>query len=861
MGEVFRARDTRLDRTVAIKILRRDAAQPPEARLRFEREARAVAQLAHPNICALYDVGSEGETDYIVMELLEGETLASRLQRGPLPLAEALRCGIEISEALAAAHRRGIVHRDLKPANVMLTRSGVKLLDFGLARAAMPAGVEASEAPTEQHPVTSDGMVVGTLAYMAPEQLEGKPVDARADIFALGAVLYESLTGRRAFAGPSAQSLMAAILGGEPPALVTLLPDVPPILDRLVATCLAKDPEKRWESAADLAHELRWIAGGMGDRPARAVEKAAPSRRWAFIGAGAVAVLLALATAFLLRHADRPAEATRFKILPPSGETMLGFVVLSPDARQLLLLLRDNAGKNALAVRSLDSLETRVLPGTENARGAFWSPDSREIAFFSDGKLQRMSAEGGPSSVVCDSGGAVWGAWGGDGTIVFTKEFTGPLLAVAAAGGAPRQISTPDPAHGDVWQSQPSFLPDGRHFLYLVSDGKSARRTIAVGSIDPGEKPRILFPSDTNAVFADPGYLLFARDDAVFAWRFDLRKLETIGEPFPAFENVHWAVWDNFLSLSAAGRRVAYMSWLPRRRLMWVDRKGRELGAVGEPGSYFDVRISPDGTKVAVATRDMAHGRNGDVWILDAARGTGLRLTPEPNDDFNPAWFADGERVLYVSERGRFYSIFERPAGGGPAKVVLQGDRDEMLPQVAVDQRHVLTSENTAGKESRMLTSLDDVAHPLRLGTDPSFSEEHGRLAPDGRFCAFDSIESGQREVYLEPVPNGPRRQVSVGGGQMPVWNRDGRELFYAARNGLLMSVAVRTEGGRIELGEPQPLFPLDFDISGELSWHLLPYDVAPDGQRFLVVRRMPGVEPDGAIVVSDWTAALPKSR
>ncbi len=868
MGEVYRARDPRLERDVAVKVLPEELFESEERRQRFEREARLLAALNHPGIAAIYSFEeipvspspssspSAPTRHLLVMELVEGETLAARLGKGPLPLAQVLRLGAEIARALGYAHGRGIVHRDLKPGNVMLTKSGVRLLDFGLARAvAPPAGNAGFSALTTADPaLTADGKVVGTPQYMAPEQLEGRESDPRTDVFALGATLYEMATGRKAFSGSTHATLFSAILSADPGPLSSARPGIPPALDRVVAACLAKDPDERWQSAADVARELDWIAEEKGTAAAPGVPRPRSRERIAWAVA-ALAVVLGAAALLRPSRPAAPEEVTRFKILAPPGQNLLPFAVLSPDARRLLLVLRDDGGKNRLAIRSLDSLDVRILPVTEDTRGAFWSPDGREVGFFSEGKLKRISADGGPARAICESGGGVWGAWSPSGTILFARQFGGRLYAVPAAGGTLTPATNLDAAVDEVHQNQPWFLPDGRHFVYFWANKDFSKKGIRLGSLDSKET-RPLFDSDSCAVWAD-GYLIFARDDAVLAWRFDPKTLRLVGEPFPAFESVHWANGDNFLSLSGAANRVAYVSWALRRQLQWVDRKGRELGALGGVAGYADLRISPDGRKVAVAVRGTAHGGNADIWVLGTARGTPERITSEPTDDFNPAWFPDGQKLAYASDRFGWYNLFERPVSGGPEKLLVRTDADKLYPSILPDGRHVLANTIEMPRYIRTIFSLDDPRDVTRLGGDSPFSEEHPALSADGKWTAFDSLESGQREVFVQPLAGGAKRQVSVGGGQMPVWNRNGRELFYAARNGTLMSVALRPDGGRLEAGEPQPLFPLQFDLSGELPWHLLPYDVTPDGQRFLVVRRAPGVEPDGVVVVTNWTAAL----
>jgi Tol biopolymer transport system component len=862
MGEVYRARDTRLDRTVAIKVLPTHLSTSLESRQRFEREAKTISQLSHPHICALHDVGREGETEYLVMEYLEGETLADRLLKGPLPLEQTLRFGIQIADALDKAHRQGIVHRDLKPGNVMLTKSGVKLLDFGLAKAFDQEGpVESlTSAATSARDLTAEGAILGTLSYMAPEQLEGKKVDSRTDIFALGATLYEMATGKKAFATSSQASLITLIMSADPPPISQVQPMSPPALDRVVKTCLEKDPEDRWQSAGDVAKELKWIAEGSAGAIPSIVAGGGRRREMLGWGIAALAVVLGALAVLLSRRSQAPEELMRFTIMPPSDQGFLGWAALSPDARRIAFLIQDDGGRNSIAVRSLDSLEMRRLPGAEDARGVIWSPDGREIAFFSEGKLKRIGTEGGPVQTVCEGGGGFSGAWSRQGTILFTKEFGAPIVAVPATGGTPQPVTALDPARGEVAHFHPAFLPDGRHFVFVARNIDPEKTSVMLASLDSKDVRR-LFHADSAAVFADPGYLLFARDNALFAWRFDPQSMKLAGEPVPTLEQVRYATEDNLLSASAAGNRVAYLPWFTRRRLVWVDRKGREVGALGEIGGYEDVRISPDGGKVAVALRDPSHGQNLDVWVLDASRGTGSRITAERTDEFDPAWFPDGERLVYVSDHAGFYNLYERPASGGAEKVLLQTKQDKVLPTVSSDGRYLLLSASKGANFTRVLIPLSGGGDSLQLSGDSRFSEEQSEISPDGRWTAFASSESGQRQVYVQPLPAGSKRQVSIGGGLTPVWSRNGSELFYVARDGMLMSVAVHPAAGRLEIGEPQPLFLLQLAVSGEVQFLRHPYDASPDGQRFLVIRRAPDAEAGGAVVVTNWTAVLGKAR
>jgi serine/threonine protein kinase/Tol biopolymer transport system component len=907
MGEVWRAMDRRLDRTVALKVLPEEFFEDGERRERFGREARLLASLNHPGIAAIFSFeeipgpslssSSPSSSRHLLsMELVEGEDLGQRLLSGPLPVGEALSIARQIAEALEAAHEKGIVHRDLKPANVKVTEEGkVKLLDFGLAKALEEdpsrekGRAELAESPTLTAQATAAGVILGTAAYMSPEQARGKSIDKRTDIWAFGCVLYEMLTGKKAFSGETVSDTLAAILTKEPE-WAALPAGTPEKVKEILRKCLRRDARARLHDIADARLDLEELAttaslasaGGApapGDPPLPFEERAAapspavarsapPSRErggrkslylaWAV---AAAAVVMAGLSVYLSNRPTAAEAQTRFEIMPPVGYGFFAMAKLSPDARRILFLLQDEGGRASIGVRSLDSLEIRRLPGTEGARGGFWSPDGREIAFFSEGRLKRIGAEGGPVQTVCESGGAFSGAWSRQGTILFTKEFGTPIVAVPATGGTPRAVTAIDAARGDVAHMHPDLLPDGEHFVFVARNLDPEKTSVLLASINSKEVRR-LFHADSAAVYADPGYLLFARDNALFAQRFDPRSLKLSGEPAPLFEQVRYATEDNLLSVSAAGNRLVYLPWLLKRRLVWVDRKGRELGTLGATGGYEDVRISPDGRKVAVALRDPSHGENLDVWVLDTARGTGSRVTAERTDEFDPAWFPDGRRLVYVSDHvGGFYDLYERPVDGGAEKILLQTKQDKILPTVSPDGRHLLLDVSEGANYARVLVSLSGASESLRLGAGSRFSEEHPEMSPGGRWSAFDSNESGQSEVYVQPLPDGPKRQVSIGGGQRPIWNRNGSELFYAARDGMLMSVALRPASGGLEAAEPQPLFLLRLGVSGEIQFHRHPFDVSPDGQRFLVIRRAAGVEPDGVVVVSNWTALLKGSK
>ncbi|HEY3203709.1 MAG TPA: protein kinase, partial [Thermoanaerobaculia bacterium] len=578
MGEVYKARDTRLERTVAIKVLALRLSSSPESRQRFEQEAKTISQLSHPHICALYDVGREGETEYLVMEYLEGETLSERLVKGPLLPEQTLRYGIEIADALDKAHRQGIVHRDLKPSDVMLTKSGVKLLDFGLAKAFQPTSSQSAltALPTQAN-LTQEGTVLGTFQYMAPEQLEGKDTDARTDIFAFGAVLYEMATGKKAFSGSTQASLISAILRGDPKPISQVQPMMPPALDRVVKTCLAKDPEDRWQSAHDVASELKWVAeGSAAGLPVAVASRRKNRERLAWSVAAMLFIIATLATAGYVRRAPKPPRSVRFEVLPPAKANYNNVdspVALSPDGRQIVFGVTDETGRSFLWVRSLDLLESRRLEATQDGYDPFWSPDGRYIAFGGNNKLQRIEAAGGPAQTICEMTDGRGGTWNGESVILLTTNGgASPILRVSASGGNPEPVTALDKSRGETGHWRPRFLPDGRHFLFLIRSSQPQNGGMAIGSLDSKEVVH-LSRIDTAASWAPPGLLLFVRDRTLFAQRFDMSRLRLSEDPFPVARNVDYAqTWGAAAFSVSEDGTLAYQSGgIAIRRLVWFD--------------------------------------------------------------------------------------------------------------------------------------------------------------------------------------------------------------------------------------------------------------------------------------------------
>ncbi len=839
MGEVYRARDTRLGRDVAIKVLPQDLSENAEVHARFEREARTISSLNHPHICTLHDVGREGDVEFLVMELVDGETLAQRLEKGPLPVNEVLRLGIQIADALDRAHRAGIIHRDFKPGNVMLTRSGAKLMDFGLARPTGMGGstsgsgvtmANLSRSPTIASPLTAEGTIVGTFQYMAPEQLEGKETDVRSDLWAFGCVLYEMVTGRRAFEGKSQASLIGAIMHSEPSALATSDPAMPPQLDALVRACLVKDAEERIQTAHDVKLQLTWIAQA-GSHPSVAAP-VLPARRgprretiaWAVAGVAIVAAGLFAWRALSGPTGQAGAEQIRFTIPVPASIVTLDMPRISPDGRLVAFSAQDSLNRTMIWVRPLNSLAANPIPGTEGTRPPFWSPDSRYLGFIADGKLKKIAVAGGPATVVCDAPSGSDGSWGKEGVILFDGSGTDPILRVSAAGGVATRAVGGDSTFQVGW---PAFLPDGKHFFYtrIPTTGPPE---IMLGTLGD-TTGRALQITGSRVEYSADGYVMFARERTLLAQRFSTGSMKLQGEPFPVAEDLPVAgnALANF-TVSRNGVLVYRSTGDVHNRLVWLDRSGRELSQVAPAADMRAPAISPDGNRIAIRRSD---GGNLDIWIIDPVRGTTTRFTFDPGPDGNPVWSPDGSQIAWTSQERDGDGVSVKSASGlGKKDLLAMVGQSSAVLDWSRDGNHILYQavSSATGLDVLMLSTSPGGKPEVLLQTP--FNELRAKFSPDRRWIAYQSNESGRAEVYVASVAGvAGKWQVSTRGGSDPCWSRDGRELFYLSPDQQLMSVAV-TGGESFEPGTPRPLFR----VQVEPGFRRNVYDVSPDGQRFL---------------------------
>ena len=862
MGEVYRARDTRLERTVAIKILPSHLSSDPEAKQRLDREARAISSLSHPNICHLYDVGSQDGIDFLVMEYLEGETLADRLRKGALPVEQALRWGMEICEGLEKAHRSGVVHRDLKPGNIMLTKSGAKLMDFGLAKTSLSAAAPVSEMTqtlaSPNSPLTARGTIVGTFQYMSPEQVEGREADARSDIFSLGTVLYEMATGKRAFEGKTTASTIAAILAADPPPISTIQPMSPVALQGVVKNCLAKDPDDRVQTAHDVKLQLKWIAenGLAVGAPNAGLTGRTWRERFGWLLAGLFLLLLIAVGAAWWVGAHRLQRAMYFNSSVPFPANGLA---LSPDGRIVALVAySDQANKNMIWTSDVGGRQATALPGTEDASHPFWSPDSRSIGFFAQGRLKKVDVFSGTSAqVLCDAPHGRGGTWNRDGVIVFAPEvFTG-LYRVSSAGGAPIEVTKPDVSRFESSNRWPVFLPDQRHFLYLAANfsGQIEKNMIYVGALDSDEK-RPIVSASSNPAYADPGYLLYWRDNALVAQRFDVHNYVVSGEPHTVSDEVQYFPQIDLAVFDVAGKRTLAVQTgkgAGKSQLLWLDRSGKQLGAVGPPGLFSNPGLSPDGRRVAIDQTE-SDGRHQNVWIHELANNAVTRLTFAPGLNQDPVWSPDGKRIVFASSQKLNFNLYQKNADGSGSEREMA---DLGVPQQGPwdwsrDGKYLLLRKNT---EVWYMAVADRQPNPLLQGR---WIARNAQFSPDGRWVAYSSNETGSWEVYVSAFPNANSKwQVSRGGGEEPRWRRDGKELFYLSGDGKMTAVAMGT-GSNFEAGPPttlfqthrrQPISAMDF----------FSYDVAGDGQKFLINTKLD--EPNAAplSIVLNWASEMPK--
>jgi eukaryotic-like serine/threonine-protein kinase len=873
MGEVYRGRDTRLDRTVAIKILPADLSSNLDLKQRFEREARTISSLSHPYICALYDIGHQDGIDYLVMEFLEGETLSERLNKGALPMDQVLRYGMQIADALNKAHHQGIVHRDLKPGNIMITKSGVKLLDFGLAKLHAPvqqfvSGVSAL--PTQQRDLTAEGTIIGTLQYMSPEQLEGRDADARTDLFALGLVLYEMATGRKAFTGKSQASLIAAILSSEPTPISTIQPMSPPAFDRVVKTCLAKDPDDRWQTAHDVMLELKWIDEGISrsdiSPAAQSIRKRQGRLAWAVALLSILGMISFAVAYFQISKAKVP--SMRFQIQPPENTQLNvssegGPAVLAPDGHALCFSAINTSAESLLYVQTVGNLSAKPLPGTVGGTYPFWSDDSKSIAFIANGKLKTIDSNGGPTLTLCDARISRGGTWAGD-IILFAPETTSTIYRVSAKGGTPQPVTKIDTSKHSTHR-WPFFLPDGKHFLYLAASHEHnlEHDGIYFASLD-GKENHLVVRTNSNADFASNS-LLYLRDNDLMVQRFETNKGELKGDPTLITQNVHFdkATWRGYFSASKNNRLTFQTRQgtgaLADTKLIWFDRSGKELGSIGEKDSFFIGSLSADEKKLVVQI-----GEPGDIWIYDLVRESRLPLLRTPRDEGYPLLAPDGKYIAYrASIPGKVMDIYIRPVDlHGEERLVFKASQFAWPSDWSPDGKFLLLTI----ADTDLLLSLkqsDVFVIPFDRNQTPipflneSTIEALPQFSPDGKWVAYTSMvpQTMSPEVYV--VPFDPLNlqqakksisQISFNGGYSPKWRKDGREIFYLTLDRTLMAAKVEIKPDKVEVLSTQALFKTKQKIEDPT------FCVSNDGKRFLI-DTMESMKAAPITLILNWAA------
>jgi Tol biopolymer transport system component len=866
MGEVYRARDTRLGRDVAIKILPKEMSADPIRKQRFDLEAKTISSLNHPHICTLHDIGSQDGVDYLVMECVEGETLAKRLEKGPLPLERVLNYGAQIADALDKAHRAGIVHRDLKPGNIMLTATGAKLLDFGLAKAAAPLVSGATlTAAVPTTPVTQEGTIVGTFQYMSPEQVEGRELDGRSDIFSLGAVLYEMLTGQKAFQGKSQFSVASAIVEKEPAPISTIKPMTPPALDHVIRKCLAKTPDDRWQSAADIKHEISWISQSSAEGLA-AISKL-PTKtlraRTLAVGLGALVLAAAGLTAnFLANRRETAGPVVRTTLTLPPDVALLtlgdqaGAPAISRDGGNLVFAGMTE-GKEMLFLRSMDKATTKALPGTEGAKFPFWSPDGKSIGFFADQQLKRLDIAGGPPTALAPATDGRGGTWAGD-FILFTPYIYEAIYRVSASGGKPVPVTTLDRSKYTTHR-WPQFLPDGKHFLYLAAHHMGDREGnsgIYAASVDGGT-PKLILHTNGSVSYSS-GNLLYFRDGSLMAQEFDADRLEPQGEPRPIGqvlqESGNWGVIasasDNGILLFQSPGEVKYP-------VLWFDGSGHAAGTLPISAQLFDLRLSPDGTRAAVVSFE--GGPTPDVSVYDLKTGARTRLTFKENAWFI-AWSPDGSRIAYSaqnlgSENTNIY--LKRTDGAGERELLLSSGNIDHPSDWTRDGKYIVFSRGQVGAQRIWIHPMFGDRKPFPLFPNATYDHYEGRVSPNGKWLAYNSAESGPGEIYVTSFPKGIGKwQIGSGAVVPPVhWRADGKQLYFVTLEGSLMAASIQESAGSITVEGVRRLGRSPF-LTGPV---LAIFDVdAKEGQRF-IGSTAPDTSSLPLNVITNWTAEVKK--
>jgi eukaryotic-like serine/threonine-protein kinase len=873
MGEVYRARDAKLNRDVAIKVLPAALSANVNRLHRFEQEAQAIGALNHPNILAVYDVGTHEDAPYVVSELLEGETLRQILSDGALPQRKALNYATLIAHGLAAAHQKGIIHRDLKPDNIFVSKDEqVKILDFGLAKLVQAAGDEVVRTDVETLRVQTDlGTVMGTAGYMSPEQVRARPVDHRSDIFSFGAVLYELLTGKQAFEGDSVVERLNAILKDDPPEINQTNSRINPSLERIVRRCLEKKPERRFHSAHDLSFALEALTASsdswLKTEPLPVTIHSQTGTHspgllgspWLAWGVAGVFGLLTvtLAWVYFVHPSTGEASTVKLSIFPPDKTFLMGGQppLISPDGRIVAFVAMDASGKSLLYVRPLDSSVAHSMDGSDGAVLPFWSPDSRSLGFFAGGKLKRVEVSGGQPTTLAPAPNPRGGAWSHEGVIIYCPVPPSPLLRISASGGESTPIHTVQMEQGELPRWLPHFLPDGRHYLY-VSRIKAGLRDIRVGSLDSADS-KLLFSAQSNAVYAPPGYVLFRRETSLVAQGFDATKLELSGDSIVIADDVGFDAtsYQGFFSASENGVVVHQSGAASLTQLTWVDRSGKQLGIVGESADQGDLQLSRDDMRLAFRRVDFQSG-SISIWLMELARGTAARFTFEQTNDFAPIWSPDGNRIVFGSLRDGAPNLYQKVSSSAGNEEPLLKSFIPKLPQDwSADGRFIVYGVvDPKTSWDLWVLPLDDIskAAPF-LQTD--YDERQAQFSPNGLWVAYVSNESGKNEVYVRPFPLAPGKwQLSTGGGEQPRWRRDSKELFYLSADHKLMSVETSSAGSTFEHHTPSTLFVTrvgGIDTPGDY------YAVTADGQRFILNNLAAEAAYTPITVVLNWTSEL----